>query len=80
MWFLFALLVMLFWGIADLFYKKSADQKEAHTHLKTVVAVGLVMGIHAIFILLTNELEYDFKKYSKHSFLITSSSTTTNRI
>lgn len=61
MWFLFALLVMFFWGAADLFYKKSADFKETHTHLKTVVAVGFVMGIHAIFTLLTNELNYDLK-------------------
>ena len=61
MWFLFALLVMFFWSVADLFYKKSADTKETNTHLKTVVAVGIVMGIHAIFILLTNELNYDFK-------------------
>ncbi|MBQ7410739.1 MAG: DMT family transporter [Clostridia bacterium] len=61
MWFIFALLVMLFWGTADLFYKKSADQEEKHTHLKTVAAVGIVMGAHAIFTLLTNDLNYDFK-------------------
>ena len=61
MWFLYALLVMLFWGAADLFYKKSACEEEKHTHLKTVVAVGVVMGIHAIFTLLINDLNYDFK-------------------
>ena len=61
MWFIFALLVMVFWGTADLFYKKSADPDEKYTHLKTVAAVGIVMGIHAIFVLLTNDLNYDFK-------------------
>ncbi len=61
MWFIFALLVMLFWGAADLFYKKSADQEEKHTHLKTVVAVGIVMGAHAIFTLITNDINYDLK-------------------
>lgn len=61
MWFIFALLVMLFWGTADLFYKKSANEEEKHTHLKTVVAVGLVMGLHAIFVLLTNDFNYDFR-------------------
>ena len=61
MWFIFALLVMLFWGTADLFYKKSADQEEKHTHLKTVVAVGIVMGVHAIFTLITNDINYDLK-------------------
>ena len=61
MWFIFALLVMVFWGTAVLFYKKSADPNEKYTHLKTVAAVGIVMGIHAIFVLLTNDLNYDFK-------------------
>lgn len=61
MWFLFALLVMLFWGTADLFYKKSANNDEKYTHLKTVVAVGLIMGIHAIFVLVTNDFNYDFR-------------------
>lgn len=61
MWFLYALLVMFFWGAADLFYKKSACEEEKYTHLKTVIAVGFVMGIHAIFTLLTNDLNYDFK-------------------
>jgi len=61
MWFIFALLVMLFWGMADLFYKKSATQNEKYTHLKTVVAVGFVMGVHAIYLLITSKIDYDIK-------------------
>lgn len=47
MWFIFALLATLAWGVADLFYKKGAVEGERYSHLKTAIMVGLVMGIHA---------------------------------
>ncbi len=47
MWFFFALLVLLLWGAADLFYKKSAVENERYSHLKTAILVGFVMGLHA---------------------------------
>lgn len=59
-WFIFALLTTLAWGTADLFYKKGADESDKYSHLKTSIMVGLVMGIHAIYTLLTNDLNYDF--------------------
>ncbi len=61
MWFVFALLTMLFWGTADLFYKKGADDTDRYSHLKISMTVGLVMGLHALFILLTTNLNYDFR-------------------
>lgn len=61
MWFLFALLTTLAWGAADLFYKKGADESDKYSHLKTTVIVGLVMGIHAIYTLVTGDIGYDFK-------------------
>ena len=45
MWFIYALISMLAWGAADLFYKKGADPEEKHSHLWTSVAVGFVMGL-----------------------------------
>ena len=60
MWFLFALLTTLSWGAADLFYKKGADESDKYSHLKTSVIVGLVMGAHAIYTLLTQDINYDF--------------------
>lgn len=60
MWFMFALATMLCWGTADLFYKKGADESDRYSHLKITVIVGLVMGIHAVFTLLTNDIGYDF--------------------
>ena len=47
MWLLFGILTTLSWGAADLFYKKGSDERDGLSHLKIVVAVGFVMGLHA---------------------------------
>jgi len=60
MWFIFALITTLAWGAADLFYKKGADENDKYSHLKTAMMVGIVMGIHAIFMLLFTDMNYDF--------------------
>ncbi|WP_059042015.1 EamA family transporter [Paenibacillus rubinfantis] len=59
MWFLFALLTSLAWGGADLFYKKGSDSQDRFSHLKIVVMVGLVMGIHGTAYLLIKGLSFD---------------------
>ncbi|CAM4254442.1 DMT family transporter [Paenibacillus phoenicis] len=59
MWFLFALLTSLAWGSADLFYKKGSDSRDPFSHLKIVVMVGLVMGIHGTAYLLIQGLSFD---------------------
>ncbi len=59
MWFIFALITTLAWGLAELFYKKGARQDEKYAHLKICVCVGAVMGIHAIFTLLTQDINYN---------------------
>ncbi len=61
MWFVFALLTMLAWGTADLFYKKGANEGERYSHLKTSMMVGLVMGAHAVLTLIFTDISYDFK-------------------
>lgn len=61
MWFIFALVTMLFWGGADLMYKKGAVESDRYSHLKTSIAVGIVMGIHAFCVLLFGNINYDFK-------------------
>ena len=47
MWFIFALVCLLGWGTADLFYKKSSDENDRYSHLKIAVWVGIVMGVCA---------------------------------
>ncbi len=61
MWFVCTIITTLVWGLAELFYKKGANEKEKYSHLKTCIFVGIVMGIHAIFILFTQNIGYNFK-------------------
>ena len=59
MWLFFTLATTLIWGLAELFYKMGSHEREKYGHLKVVILVGAVMGIHAIFTLLTSNIAYD---------------------
>ena len=50
-WFVAALICILGWGFADLFYKKGTDETDRYSHLKIAVWVGLVMGVAAFALL-----------------------------
>lgn len=50
-WFLFALVCVLGWGFADLFYKKGTDESDKLSQCKIAVWVGLVMGVAALIML-----------------------------
>lgn len=72
MWFICAIITTLIWGLAELFYKKGARPDEKYSHLKISICVGIVMTIHAIFVLTTEDFDYDFIniiKYLPVSFL-----------
>ena len=58
-WLFFSIATALLWGIAELFYKKGARPDEKYAHLKICVWVGVVMGAHAVFTLLTQEINYN---------------------
>jgi len=58
-WLFFSIATALLWGVAELFYKKGAKPDEKYSHLKICVWVGIVMGIHAIFTLLTQDIGYN---------------------
>ena len=65
------LLTFLFWGIADLFYKLGNRGDGNRNHLKTGIMVGLVMGIHGTYLLLTTHTNIqilDIIKYLPVSF------------
>lgn len=47
MWFILALVAIFFWSGSDLFTKMGSDKNEKYTQWKIVIAVGVVMGIHA---------------------------------
>ncbi len=59
MWFVFALLCTLAWGTADLFYKKGNDAVETSTHLRTVITVGIAMGLYATYLLTVQKIDFD---------------------
>ncbi|MBQ7692586.1 MAG: DMT family transporter [Oscillospiraceae bacterium] len=50
MWFTFAVIALLCWSGSDLFSKIGCqDAEDKYSHLKMVMAVGLVMGLHAAY-------------------------------
>ena len=59
MWLFFTLATTLLWGVAELFYKKGSHEDQKYDHLRVCILVGAVMGIHAVFTLLTSDIAYD---------------------
>ena len=58
-WLFFSVATAVLWGAAELFYKKGAQPDEKYSHLKICVWVGVVMGAHAVFTLLTQDIGYN---------------------
>ena len=58
-WLFFSIATALLWGTAELFYKKGARPDEKYSHLKICVWVGVVMGLHAVFTLVTQDIGYN---------------------
>ena len=58
-WLFFSIATAVLWGTAELFSKKGAQPNEKYSHLKICVWVGIVMGAHAIFTLLTQDIGYN---------------------
>lgn len=59
MWFVFSLITALAWGGADLFYKKGTDPNDKFSHLKIVIMVGFVMGLHAMIYMSLKGITFD---------------------
>ena len=66
MWLFFTLATTFLWGLAELFYKKGARPDEKYAHLMICVAVGFIMGAHALFTLLTGDIGYDATNLLKY--------------
>lgn len=58
MWLIYALLTTFSWAFADLFYKKGAVPHDKASHIKTVILVGLVMGVHGFGYMLINGIAF----------------------
>lgn len=58
MWFWFALIALVCWSGSDLFSKLGCYEEEDKTaHLKMVIAVGVVMGLHALYMIFVQGVE-----------------------
>ena len=58
MWFTFAIIALLCWSGSDLFSKIGCqDARDKYSHLKMVMAVGAVMGLHAAYEVFFNGVE-----------------------
>lgn len=79
MWFLFSVIALLFWSGSDLFSKIGCvDADDKYSHLKMVMAVGVVMGLHAAYEMVFGGVEFTFEialKYLPVSLLYISSMT-----
>ncbi len=60
-WFIFAVITLLCWSGSDFFSKIGCrDGKDKHSQNKMVMAVGLVMGLHAIYEIFFNDVAINF--------------------
>lgn len=54
-WFWFSIITLLCWSGSDFFSKIGCrDSADKYSHLKMVIAVGVVMGLHALFEIFVN--------------------------
>ena len=76
MWFILSLVAVFFWSGSDFFSKLGSPQKDTNSHLKMIVAVGLVMGSHATYQVIVNGVTFNLQTvlvYLPVSFLYISS-------
>ena len=61
MWFWLSLIALLCWSGSDLFSKIGCrDEDDRLSHLKMVMAVGVVMGLHAAYEIFVGGTEISF--------------------
>ena len=60
MWFLFTVCTILCWSGSDLFSKLGSKPSDKLSHWKMVMSVGIVMGLHAIWQLTIQGVNYEF--------------------
>ena len=62
MWFWLSLAALLFWSGSDLFSKIGCrSPSDRYSHLKMVMAVGVVMGLHAAYEIFVGGVEINFQ-------------------
>lgn len=64
MWFIFTICTILAWSGSDLMSKMGSRPDDKNSHFKMLMAVGFVMGVHAIWQLTVGGVDY-----SLHNFI-----------
>ena len=59
-WFILSIVAMLCWSGSDIFSKIGSRQNDKYSHWKMVMAVGLVMGLHAAYEVFINGVSITF--------------------
>lgn len=59
-WFILALIAMFCWSGSDLFSKLGSRPDDKFSHWKMVMAVGFVMGIHALYMIFIGGVPFTF--------------------
>ena len=59
-WFILSIAAMLCWSGSDIFSKIGSRQNDKYSHWKMVMAVGLVMGLHAAYEVFINGVSITF--------------------
>ena len=60
MWFFFTICTILMWSGSDLFSKMGTQPTDKLSHFKMLMAVGFVMGVHAIWQITIGGVEYQW--------------------
>lgn len=60
MWFVLSLVALLCWSGSDLFSKIGSKPDDKYSQWKMVIAVGLIMGIHAAFEIFVNGVQINW--------------------
>ena len=63
MWFIFTICTILAWSGSDLMSKMGSRPDDKLSHLKMLMAVGFVMGIHAIYQVTIGGVSYDLHNF-----------------
>lgn len=67
MWFWFSVIALFCWSGSDLFSKIGcADKSDKYSHFKMVTAVGIVMGVHALYEIFVSGVPINFDAIIKY--------------
>lgn len=62
-WFILSLITVFFWSGSDFFSKLGSPAEDKYSHWKMVMAVGIVMGIHASYMVIFGGVKVELRDF-----------------